>query len=364
MQLWTALILYCVAQTVYVNSIINRGKNAGFHCHLPSGRTSQNLHHHNALAIIRPSDFFPFLDKLRSNIAFHRQLSNVPLYIVVDDFGTPIISHYPSGSDSSMAATTPVVTPSGQTKARPDPSDIVAAFIKLFSGSKGYSGAEKSTHDIDKLERHLPNVRLYFMDPNACAAQIQELRRQGKTVRIDVVTLNDYIQQLENAKRDVDPILLPLADGLIHATNNGNEIFLGTPVFTTDPPIVKTTPENLSGDYDPSRDKLVAFLSPKQALSLYRKIWWKKNIVIETNGQKEYYKMLPQTNPWSPEIRSACLEDLCRRTLTEEPYWGLLLYLMPPDVPINNEAENVLMEHKIAQTPVRSLLHSIRSLFR
>lgn len=313
-------------------------------------------------AVAVPRLLSSYVDKVKGVATFHRQLGNVPVYIVTDVHGNPIISHYPTKKSGSDVAPTSVSAIKAEVRATPDATQLADEFMNLFKGEKNIS--DSYILDLTKLGGGMPQVMLYFMDPNACSAHIMELRRQGKEAYMGVTKLDDFIRQCDSKKQQHEHILLPLAESLTEATNYGKDVFKGTPVFTTDPPIVKTMDENGDQAFNPRTDKFVVFFTPDEAASFFRKAWWTRKTTVYNNGKKEHYKIIGSYTSPSPTIRCTSIERLWRLINSSEPYWGILLHLIPPDVKLDSDTTRLKGEYESRNTfPVR-MMNKLLLFFR
>ncbi|ORM41132.1 uncharacterized protein BXIN_0336 [Babesia sp. Xinjiang] len=308
-------------------------------------------------ALLHIPNLFSYLDRVRTRNELNNRLSEVQLYVITDEHGRPLVSHYPSDALSQDTEVTTQESAGRPPKTIPETSQIPHAFVQLFREGGNSVESESSQHDINHIKQGMPKVVLYFMDPNACAAQIHELRRQGINVGAQIVTLSDYLKDSQEAKRHYDPILLPIPEALTRATLNGKSTFRGTPIFTTDPPIVITNSEDGTNEYNPETDKLAIFFSPEQAEEVYRSAWWSGRAKSEVGGRKTHYKLLPGTRAWYPKVLVTSLEDLCNRIETNEAYWAVLIRLVPPSVELDHEAHLMLRNEKETGKSLWKSLH-------
>eukprot|EP00371_Babesia_bovis_P000180 XP_001608827.1 hypothetical protein [Babesia bovis T2Bo] len=269
---------------------------------------------------------------------------NVPIFVAVDSKGMLLVSHYPSNElQKTLKQNDIQINSEIYRKVAPEPPQIVEDFLQLFNGSDVNTSAVTSNHNAEDITHLMPNIVLYFMDPNACEAHVIELRKQGIEAHLKELTLTDYIQHLYNTSRDSDPLLLPLSEALIHATHNGQSVFKGTPLFTTDPPIAISKVKSDTHQFDMSTEKLVIFSSPEEAKEIYRKACSMGNTSIELNGETFHYKVLHDKWPWSPKILLTSLEALCQRIDTREPFWAGIIHIQPKMQNLNrNETSNTV----------------------
>ncbi|GIX64030.1 glycosyltransferase involved in glycosylation of HMW1A and HMW2A, putative [Babesia caballi] len=345
MQYWLHCVCLCAALLALVES-----RSA------PSGRLSRcrvnprlaaagracGVFPRYTLAAAGIGDLFGYLDRVRSRNVLHRQLSEVPIYVVTDAQGKPVLSYYPFDDAAADVPTSPSTPPKQSVKRMPETAQISEQFAQMFATDAAGQMAQTTVHDLSQMKRRIPRVVLYFVDPSACAAQVQELRRQGQDAYVGVATLSDYVRQAENSNRDSDPILLPAPEALTRATQNGKHSFRGTPVFTTEPPIVITGEQSGATEFNPATDKFCVFLSPENAVAMYRGAWWTGSGTTEMGGRTVHYRILPGPKPWSPRIRAASLEDLCRRIQTSEPFWATLLQFAPPGIALDENTKQLL----------------------
>ncbi|GBE61259.1 glycosyltransferase involved in glycosylation of HMW1A and HMW2A, putative [Babesia ovata] len=317
-------------------------------------------------AIVGITDLLGRLDKHRSAIALYRRLESIPVYIATDASRNALISHYPLedvGNAAESATEAPPAAAVRPAKHMPKAQQIVQEFLQQFADVKEVVSTQSSTHDLSRMKRRIPAVVLYFMDPNACAAHVLELRRQGKEAHMARTTLADYARQVDNATRKFDPILLPTSEALVSATRRGKGTFKGTPIFTTDPPIVVTKSETSEGGFNPATDKLVVFFSPESAAEIYRGAWWKGSVKKELGGETVRYRILPGAGKWSTRILVSSLEELCARIKTDEPYWTSLIHLEPPTTAADKHAQQLFQESENKGKSAWDVLHSFRVFF-
>ncbi|GFE55822.1 dihydrodipicolinate reductase, putative [Babesia ovis] len=309
-------------------------------------------------AIINFGNPIGYLRRVKTREGLYSILDNVPVYIVTDGSGTPVESHYPiDGQEKTTKYCQNESDTHCYRNKLPEAEQIVKEFIQMFNLGPVDASSSTSVHNIDDMKHTMPRIVLYFMDPNACAAQIKELRRQNLNVRAKVVTLGDYVKHWHDSNRQNDPVLLPCAEALTSATQQGKYTFKGTPVFITDPAIALTTSEDINQQYNPATDKLVVFTCPKQAEMIYNSA--RKNAASTVvGGNKMKYKVISQKRPWTPKILTSSVENLCQR-IDQEPYWTAVIHIESPSPKLDRDAEEML-QNSIEDKP--SLWNSIHRL--
>ncbi|CDR95572.1 hypothetical protein, conserved [Babesia bigemina] len=316
-------------------------------------------------AAVGITDLLGRLDRHRAATALYRQLERIPVYIATDARGNALVSHYPLDEvDAAAYSATEPPPPAAARPAKhlPSAQHAVQEFLQQFAEVSEVVPVQSSTHDLRSMNRRMPAVLLYFMDPNACAAHVLELRRQGKEAHITRLTLADYAKQVDDDARKFDPILLPTSEALVSATRHGRGTFRGTPIFTTDPPIAITKSETAQGDFNPATERLAVFFSPESAAEIYRRAWWKGSVKLKLGGEAVICRILPGTRRWSTRVLVSSLEELCDRIKTDEPYWTSLIHFEPPPIAADTHAQRLLQERANQLKPTWDVLRSLRGL--
>ncbi|KAK2197479.1 hypothetical protein BdWA1_000479 [Babesia duncani] len=282
-------------------------------------------------------------------------ICKVNIYTLTDDYDSPIYSFYPVESRGSTGATGRKASSGTKSKDNgvvesswgsiPPASEIVAEFTARFLNENQCSPSV-SLHEISEITASFPKARIYFMDPNACTAQCLHLRDQGKTVCFKQTSMDVIVKEMMNQSRDYECVLLPLSEAIEHATNYGNTSFQGTPIFTTDPMLIKTSKMGPIEEFNPETDVILVFFSPKEAMELYRKCWWKRGNCISTETGQGYYKILGKSAPWTPKIASLSFEKLCSKIYTNEPFWAHLIHFKHPQIPLDTDTRKCQMDQE------------------
>ncbi|KAK1443070.1 hypothetical protein BgAZ_305880 [Babesia gibsoni] len=320
----------------------------------------RHVNHPHAVAL--PRTVTSVVDKVKGVVTFYRELTSVPLYIVTDELGNPLISQYPTINKGWEMTQVCPVSVKDRVRVLPNSTQLVEQFMKLFQDKK--ATADTVSNDMETTSGRMRRGMLYFMDPNACSTHIMELRKQGKEAFMDIVPMSYFARQATNVDREYEHIMLPFDSSLTHATYYGNGTFKGTPVFTTDPPIVMTTEENADDDFNPETDKFVVFFTPDEAKSFFRRAWWSRRTTVENDGDTEHYKIIGSYTSPSPTVRYTNLEKIGAMISCKEPYWGLFIHVMPPTVVLDSNATELIEEYEQRKASLLLMLRKIAAYMR